>query len=126
MLVALLDANAIKEVMQSQPRIQARVAALQTQIGVSCIVLGEIQFGLERLPKGKRRADLESRAHGVLQGLSILPVTQAIALCYGNLKAEMEKLGITMSDNDLWIAATAWMPPPSSSRAMQFSSACQA
>jgi tRNA(fMet)-specific endonuclease VapC len=59
------------------------------------------------LPVGKKRTDLEARAQNILAALRIDPVTEQIANTYGRLKASLESLGLTLDDNDLWIAATA-------------------
>jgi tRNA(fMet)-specific endonuclease VapC len=71
------------------------------------VVVGEIRYGLDRLPTGKKRTDLEVRAQKILVALRIEPVTELIANVYGGLKASLESQGLNLDDNDLWIAATA-------------------
>ena len=66
---------------------------------------GEIRYGLERLPPGKRRTNLEAKAAGVFAALTIEPVTQAAADIYGTIRRTLELQGLTIDDNDLWIAA---------------------
>jgi tRNA(fMet)-specific endonuclease VapC len=64
-------------------------------------------FGLQQLPKGKRRTNLEKRAQKYLGGFLPLPVSEQVADMYGDLKARLRRQGVTMADNDLWIAASA-------------------
>jgi tRNA(fMet)-specific endonuclease VapC len=71
------------------------------------VVVGELHYGLGRLPAGKKRSALEARAHQILAALRIEPVTEPIATTYGQLKATLEGQGLNLDDNDLWIAATA-------------------
>lgn len=107
MAVITLDTNAVGELMMDKPIIKGRVAAFLGQIFVSTIVRGEILFGLQLLPTGKRRADVETRANRLFSGFLPLPVSEQIADTYGSLKATLRAQGITMADNDLWIAASA-------------------
>lgn len=107
MPTALLDTNAVSDLMRDEPKTKARVAAHPDPVLTSVIVAGEIRYGLDRLPKGKKRKDLEARAQGALALLPLEPVTRPIADAYGNLKASMESRGLSPDDNDLWIAATA-------------------
>jgi predicted nucleic acid-binding protein len=106
MPAALLDTNAVSDLMRDQPNVKARVAAHPDPVSTSVIVVGEIGFGLSRLPLGKKRAGLEARAQRILAALRIEPVTEPIAIAYGRLKASLESQGINADDNDLWIAAT--------------------
>jgi predicted nucleic acid-binding protein len=103
----LLDTNAVSDLMRDHPQIKARVASCSDPVLTSVIVAGEICHGLSRLPPGKKRTDLEGRAQGVLALLHAAPVIEAIAAAYGRLKATLESQGLTLNDNDLWIAATA-------------------
>jgi predicted nucleic acid-binding protein len=107
MAAALLDTNAVSDLMRDHPQVKARVAAHPDLIATSVVVAGEIRYGLERLPVGKRRTDLESRAQTVLGAIAIEPVGELIADGYGRLKASLESQGASRDDNDLWIAATA-------------------
>src|SRR5262245_16245636 len=87
---------------------QARLLAQPSARLITCaIVRGEIRFGLDRLPPGKRRSDLEVKAGAVFATLPIESVTSASADVYGAIRANLEMQGRILSDNDLWIAATA-------------------
>src|SRR3954468_8697522 len=107
MPAALLDTNAVSDLMRDHPPTKTRVANHADPITTCAVVVGEIRYGLDRLPGGKKRTDLEARAQTILGALIIEPVTEQIAEVYGGLKAWLEGQGLMMDANDLWIAATA-------------------
>src|SRR5207245_2776049 len=107
MTAALLDTNAVSDLMRDHPKVKARVGNHPDPVLTSVVVVGEIRYGLSRLPPGKKRNDLEARAQNILAPFRIEPVTEPIADAYGHLKASLESQGLNLDDNDLWIAATA-------------------
>jgi tRNA(fMet)-specific endonuclease VapC len=107
MPTALLDTNAVSDLMRDHPHLKARIGKHTAPIVTTVVVVGEIRYGLDRLPTGKKRTDLEVRAQKILVALRIEPVTELIANVYGGLKASLESQGLNLDDNDLWIAATA-------------------
>src|SRR5262249_829073 len=107
MPAALLDTNAVSDLMRDHPQLKARVASPPGPLVTSAIVRGEIYYGLERLPAGKKRADLEARAQTILAALPCEPITERVAEVYGRLKAFLDGRGLNLQDNDLWVAATA-------------------
>ncbi|HEY2911263.1 MAG TPA: PIN domain-containing protein [Gemmataceae bacterium] len=107
MPAALLDTNAISDIMMGNASVQDKADNHPDSILTSAIAVGEIQYGLDRLPLGKKRTDLERRAQQVFQCLVIEAATEQTAAGYGRLKAPLERVGLNLGDNDLWIAATA-------------------
>jgi predicted nucleic acid-binding protein len=91
MPVALLDTNAVSDLMRDDPNVRARMNAHPDPVVTSVVVVGEIRYGVSRLPLGKRRRELEARAGGTLAPLAIEPVTEAIADAYGRLKVSLER-----------------------------------
>jgi tRNA(fMet)-specific endonuclease VapC len=71
------------------------------------IVRGEILFGIQRLPIGRRRQVLENQAINLFEGLPCLAVPKEAADYYAPMKNYAEQQGTPLSENDLWIAATA-------------------
>lgn len=104
---ALLDTNAVSDLMRDHPQLKIRIAQTTGPLVTSVIVRGEIRYGLEHLPPGKKRASLEARAQTILAALPCEPITEQTAGTYGRLKASLEAQGLNLQDNDLWIAATA-------------------
>ena len=76
---------------------------------VTCtVVVGEVRFGVDRLPPGARRADLAQRTAAVLVRFTCLPIDPAVADHYAQIKVAMkQRVGRGIGENDLWIAATA-------------------
>lgn len=107
MAAALLDTNAVSDLMRDHAQVKNRVGKHGDPILTSVVVIGEIRYGLNRLPAGKKRTDLEARAQQILSALGIELVSEQIANSYGRLKASLERQGLNVGDNDLWIAATA-------------------
>src|SRR5690348_6825664 len=105
--VYLLDTNTISAVMADHPKVKARLSLQPGRVVTSAIVRGEVRYGLERLPAGKRRTALEAKAQAVFATLAIEPVTPTAGDIYGTVRRGLEMKGYNLSDNDLWIAATA-------------------
>ncbi len=103
----LLDTNTVSAVMADHPKVKARLSLQPGQVIPCAIVRGEIRYGLERLPVGKRRANLESKASAVFATLPIEPIMTGAGDIYGPIRRSLELQGHNLSDNDLWIAATA-------------------
>jgi predicted nucleic acid-binding protein len=112
MPAAVLDTNAVSDLMRDNAQLKTNIANYSDRIVTSVIVIGEIRYGLSRLPLGKKRSDLEARAQAILAAIAIEPVTEAIADVYGQLKASLERHGLNLDDNDLWIASTAMTDYP--------------
>jgi predicted nucleic acid-binding protein len=107
MPTALPDTNAVSDLMRDHPQVKARLGKHSDPLATSVVVIGEIRYGLDRLPPGKKRTDLETRAQAILAVLRVEPITPQVAEAYGQLKASLEGQGLNLEDNDLWIAATA-------------------
>lgn len=73
-------------------------------IALSFVTVGELIFGARKRSWGTAKiADLERR----LRGAVIVPYDRLLCDTYGRLKAETRAAGITVGDNDMWIAASA-------------------
>ena len=71
------------------------------------IVRGEILYGVQRLPIGRRRQALENQAINLFEELPCLAIPKEAADYYALMKSYAEQQGTPLSENDLWIAATA-------------------
>jgi predicted nucleic acid-binding protein len=105
----LLDTTAFSDLMREHPKLDARLAtvALTDQVLICTMVRGEIQYGIERLPAGKRRHDLETKAFKLFNVLPCEPVPEKAGDYYAKVKLSRQRKGLTLDENDLWIAATA-------------------
>jgi predicted nucleic acid-binding protein len=81
MPAALLDTNAVSDLMRDDQKVKARVGSHPDPVATSVVVVGEICFGLSRLPAGKKRRELEVRAQTILAILAMEPVTD-VTLAY--------------------------------------------
>ena len=104
----MLDTNAFSDLMRENPRLRARLAAMPaTDRAVICsTVRGEILFGIRHLPAGKRRRELESKATNLFAAIPCEPVPEAAGDHYAAVKISRQQQGLTLDENDLWIAAT--------------------
>ena len=73
------------------------------------VTVAEISYGLERLPRGRRRRSLEQSYHSLIVGMAdhVLPFDVEAALLYGPLVATKERAGIAMDPMDAQIACIA-------------------
>ncbi|MDQ1474152.1 MAG: hypothetical protein QOJ99_5632 [Bryobacterales bacterium] len=77
------------------------------QVVTCAIARGEILFGIERLVAGRRRTELEAKAAIVFAALHCEPVPAAAGDAYARVKSGQQRRGLSLDENDLWIAATA-------------------
>jgi len=105
----LLDTTTFSALMRRDARVLARAAALSpSDRAVLCtITRGEVLYGLSRISQGKKRSALESEALHLFAQLPCLPIPEASADRYAQIKRDMEHQGTPLDENDLWIAATA-------------------
>lgn len=105
--IHLLDTNAISDLVREQPNLVAKVKSCSHELATSTIVRGEIRYGLERLAASQRRDDLEAKTTRLFDSLVLYPVTEGTADVYGRIRGTMERQGLGIDENDLWVAATA-------------------
>lgn len=109
----LLDTNIISEMMKPIPN--AKVVAWlnaqkSTYLFVSTITIAEISYGLNALPKGKRRQQLEDAFNKVISiGFKhrVLSFDISATYLYGKIMANRKAIGRPLSVPDGQIAAIA-------------------
>jgi tRNA(fMet)-specific endonuclease VapC len=102
----LLDTNICIYIRQRRPAEvlrQFRKLAVG-DAAISVITYGELLYGAER--SAARAASLE-RLHALTALMPVLPMPAGGAEAYGAVRAELERAGRTIDNNDLWIAAHA-------------------
>jgi tRNA(fMet)-specific endonuclease VapC len=105
---AVLDTNAVSALMKGDPRVIERLKqASKGEITVPQPVLAEIAYGIERLPKSKRKDALQERFDLVRSELARSTWSDAVSECFGRIKAMLEKKGQRIEDFDAAIAAHA-------------------
>ncbi len=108
----LLDTNVISEAMKPAPERAVRdwldAQAAET-LYLSAVTIAELSFGINALPKGRRKDNLTAALDGLL-GLfagRILPFDTAAAQHYGLLAAKARAAGKGFPTPDGYIAAIA-------------------
>lgn len=75
----------------------------QRQLCTSIIVQCELAYGLAKRPSKRLQQAYEFQ----IAGLTVLPLDSHVTEFYGQLRAELEKLGQSIGPNDTFIAAHA-------------------
>ena len=107
----LVDTNVFSELAKPKPDagVVAWVRANESQLYVSAVTIGELRWGVERLPAGKRKTQLRTWLLTLgerMQG-RILGFNASTAHVWGQLKAKWEAAGFSVASLDSQIAATA-------------------
>lgn len=77
---------------------------------ISSVTIAEVWDGIERLENSKKRKDLEEWFIGEIQTRfkgNILSIDETIAIKWGALNSSLQKKGLSVGVQDLYIAATA-------------------
>lgn len=105
----LLDTSAISLLMREDPEIAYWLSSIRDQDRVvTCtIARGEVLFGVRRLVEGRRRRELEAKASALFRTMPCQPIPPEAGDLYAAVKLKRQQLGLSLDENDLWIAATA-------------------
>ena len=105
----LVDANVLSEVTKPAPsgKVVEWLRHHEADLVVDPIILGEIRFGILRLPVGKRQRRLLLWFEQVVAKITCLPWDAATGLRWAKLLADLRSAGEAMPIKDSMIAATA-------------------
>jgi len=107
-VIYVLDTNAVSALMKGTPAVVERLAATApAEVAIPQPVLAELAFGIERLPRSKRRTSLQARFDLVSAELPRAEWTDAVSQAFGRIKAMLERRGTRIEDFDAAIAAHA-------------------
>jgi tRNA(fMet)-specific endonuclease VapC len=108
-MLYLLDTNTISRLALREPKVLARAAAIgETDEAVTCtIVRGEVLYGIEHLPKGRRRDETNRLMQAVFQQIRCVPAPDLAAEGYAMMNESRQRAGRKIEENDLWISVTA-------------------
>ncbi|MGH2354525.1 MAG: type II toxin-antitoxin system VapC family toxin [Chloroflexota bacterium] len=102
----LLDTDTCVAILRGVQAVARRVAQLPPThvVYVSVISVAELFFGaqLSAQPDASEQA-----VRSLLSGMQVLPLREAEAETFAKLMAHLRRVGAIISDNDLYIAATA-------------------
>lgn len=106
----VVDTNVISELVRPRP-LDAVVSFFEREdeLWLSALVLHELTFGIDRLPRGARKSALASAVRALAGRFErrIVPVGANIAETAGRMRAESEKRGVALDAIDSLMAATA-------------------
>ena len=106
MTLYLLDTNIASHIIKGDlPQVMQHLLSVPMRdVAVSVITEAELQYGIAKRgnPQG-----LATRVREFLIRVEVLPWTQEVALVYGELRAECERVGATLAAMDMLIAAHA-------------------
>ncbi len=104
-MIYLCDTNIISELVKPQPNSGVLAWSSEiTSIALSVITQEEIIYGLNAKPNPRIQAYLQIFLQAYCQ---IMPITPNIAQTAGELRGRLRRQGITRSQADMLIAATA-------------------
>jgi tRNA(fMet)-specific endonuclease VapC len=104
----ILDTNAVSALMKGDGAFVERLAThAPGDVAIPQPVVAEIAFGIERLPRSKRRRALQARFDLICTEIPRAEWTDAVSQAYGRIKATLERRGTRIEDFDAAIAAHA-------------------
>ena len=90
---------------QRPPEVQARFRSLRAgEAVISVITYGELRYGADKSSDRQRALELLDR---LVTLLPALPLPLEAGAAYGTIRADLERRGEVIGNNDLWIAAHA-------------------
>jgi len=104
-MIYMLDTNIISDVIK-HPRgtVSQKIRTLpKNSACVSVIVAGELRYGAMK----KSNDELTRRVEDILRKMAVFDLNYECSVFYGNIRADLEKKGLPIGANDLWIAAHA-------------------
>jgi tRNA(fMet)-specific endonuclease VapC len=104
----ILDTNVVSALMANEPRVVEQLAALsRSDVAVPQPVFAEIAYGIERLPRSKRKDALRARLELIRAELRSAIWSDEVSDAFGTIKASLERDGNRIEDFDAAIAAHA-------------------
>ncbi len=104
----VLDTNAVSALTKGDARMLARLERLpRSSVAVPQPVFAEIAYGIERLPKSRKKETLRQRYELLRAELPRAVWNDEVTDAFGRIKAQLERRGQRIEDFDAAIAAHA-------------------
>jgi tRNA(fMet)-specific endonuclease VapC len=101
----LLDTNIVIAALKGAPRVRQQMERIPLNaLRLSTVVLGELEFGVEKSAYSERN---RARLAELAQNLPLVGIDADTARQYARIRAFLERQGTPIGANDLWIAAQA-------------------
>lgn len=107
-MIYVLDTNAVSALMKGSAAFVERLALhAPADVATPQPVIAELAYGIERLPRSRRRTALQARFDLICSEIPRAEWTDAVSQAYGRIKAALERRGARIEDFDAAIAAHA-------------------
>ena len=104
----VLDTNAVSALMKGSAAFVERLASHEpADVTIPQPVIAEIAYGIERMPRSRRRSALQARFDLICSEIPRTDWTDAVSQAYGRIKTALERRGTRVEDFDAAIAAHA-------------------
>lgn len=104
----VLDTNAVSALMKGEANVVAHLKRVAPgDVSIPQPVIAEISYGIERLPRSKRRNALASRFELLKTELRRATWSDEVSDAFGRIKAGLERKGARIEDFDAAVAAHA-------------------
>ena len=104
----VLDTNTLWFAMAGEPSVcEQLLSQARTDVFLPQPVISEVEYGLARLRKSKKRERLLKRLRAFLEEMPRAPWTDAVSHAFGVVKADLERRGVRIEDFGVAIAAHA-------------------
>lgn len=102
----LLDTNICIYIAKHNPlSVRERFAQhAANELAMSVITLGELRFGAE---KSRAKEQAVAVINDLVNLMNIEVLSEEVATHYGEIRAQLQKTGQVIGNNDLWLAAHA-------------------
>ncbi|WP_291278717.1 type II toxin-antitoxin system VapC family toxin [Galactobacter sp.] len=102
----VLDTTVVSEPLRPRPNLAVVewVAERRAEAELTSVTMGELLYGAQRLPDGKRKRGLLEAIADLSGSVPILPYDGPASAAYSDLRAERESIGLAGSIEDLMIA----------------------
>ena len=104
MRLLTLDTNIISAIVKGDAELSRKAQNVLRQIVITNIVWAELEFGIQL---ASNRQKLQVLNSNFIRHFQVYSPDVDTANIWANKKAELRKAGLTIPDNDLWIAAIA-------------------
>jgi tRNA(fMet)-specific endonuclease VapC len=104
----ILDTNAVSTLMKGDVQVIERLERRErTEVGIPQPVIAEISYGIERLPRSKRREALAQRFERLKEEIQRIEWSDEVSAAFATIKATLERRGERIEDFDAAVAAHA-------------------
>jgi len=99
----IVDTNVIIRLLAANER-SVELFDQADYIYIPVIVVGELRYGAENSSRKQTNLDI---FNDFISQYEVLDVDLSVAREYGEIKAQLKSIGMTIPENDIWIAAIA-------------------